>query len=186
MTGFEICRCLPWAGSGRIRRVDTPRDFLAKFALGNCDVILALEIKPGLRPIPKVACKAKRRVSRDGAASIENVGDAPRRNAKLDGEPVGAQLSCGYFTAKEAARMNSNCHTLPLVIVHNLDVIGVSVNLGSPYPRASAPFSAPGTTSPKAPPPQSSLPLRSPPPTPRRSRPRPRPRGIRPIRSRRR
>ncbi len=61
--------------SGRIRGPHAPRDLGSVLTLDHRNVILALQIEPELRTVSKIAAEPNRRISGDGPASVEYVGD---------------------------------------------------------------------------------------------------------------
>jgi hypothetical protein len=64
------------------RRVDSASNFLAALALDERDVVLALQVEPGLRPIAEVATEAYRRVGGNAAPAVQNVGDPKARRGR--------------------------------------------------------------------------------------------------------
>jgi hypothetical protein len=64
-------------------RPHTLGDFLPALGFYNCDVILALQIEPELRPISKVPPKPNGCISGDRAAAIKDVGDAAGRHTQI-------------------------------------------------------------------------------------------------------
>ena len=76
--------------SRRIGRSDALGDLGALFSLNDADVILPLQVQPELRAVTEVAAEPHRGVGRDRAAKIENIGDAARRDADIERQPVGA------------------------------------------------------------------------------------------------
>lgn len=105
---FDINRPAP--SSCRIGRVNPPHDFLSHSALGNRDVVLALQIKPELRAVAEVAGKAECRIGGDRAAAVENAGDAARRHAEIERQAVGAQSAAIKLAAEQPSGMNCRGH----------------------------------------------------------------------------
>jgi len=113
--------------SRRIRRPHPLGNLPALLALDRRDVELALQVEPELRAVAEIAAEPHRRVGGDRAASVENVGDASGRHAEVEGEPVGAELAGGQLAFKEPAGMYDGGHGSTLMIVDDLDVVGVTL-----------------------------------------------------------
>ena len=69
------------------------RDFRAAVALDEGDSVLAMEVEPELRPVAEIAAQAHRRVGRDPAPAVHNIGDPARGNAEVESNPIGAQAA---------------------------------------------------------------------------------------------
>jgi hypothetical protein len=87
--------------SSRAGEADALGDFRAAVALDQGDLVLALEVEPELRPVAEVATQAHRRVSRDPAPSVQDVGDPAGGHAEVEGEPIGAQTTRFEFELQE-------------------------------------------------------------------------------------
>jgi hypothetical protein len=84
----EIC------ASRRIRSSHTPRDLGAGFTPDDSDVVPAQQlIKPELGAISEISAEPDGRICSDRPASIEDVRDAARWYAEIEGEPVCAELA---------------------------------------------------------------------------------------------
>ena len=84
---------VPAGASRRIRGSHTFRDLGAPFTLDDSNVVLTLQIKPELGTISKISAKPDGRICGDRPASIEYVRDATGRYAKIECEPICAELA---------------------------------------------------------------------------------------------
>jgi hypothetical protein len=57
----------------------------------------------GKRYAAEIAAEPQRGVGGDGAAAVEDIGDAAGRRAEIERQPVGAEVSRGEFALQEAA-----------------------------------------------------------------------------------
>src|SRR5579871_2947661 len=71
---------------------NAPRNLGAVLTLDNRDVVLALQIKPELRTVSEVTAEPHGCVGGNRTPAIQNVGDAARRDAKIQRQPVCADL----------------------------------------------------------------------------------------------
>ena len=62
--------------SRRIGRPHAPSDLGAVFTLDHCNIVLALQIKPELCAVSKIAAEPHRCICSDRPAPVEYVGDA--------------------------------------------------------------------------------------------------------------
>ena len=70
--------------SRRVRRLNAPRDIRAALVFDQGDVILALQVELELRAVVEVATQPNRSVGGNRAAAVQSVGDAARRNSKVE------------------------------------------------------------------------------------------------------
>jgi hypothetical protein len=82
------CSC-----SRRIRRSHALRDLGAPFTLDDSNVVLTLQIEPELGTISKIPPEPDGCVCSDRPASIKYVRDATGRYAKIECEPICAELT---------------------------------------------------------------------------------------------
>ena len=101
-------------GSSRVGGADALRDLLAAIAFDQGDLVLALQVKPELRPAAEVATEADRRVCGDPAATVQDVGDPPRRYAEIERQPVGAQAGRSKLPLQEASAVCDRRHVADL------------------------------------------------------------------------
>ncbi len=81
----------------RVCRADATSNFLAMIPFDDSNVVLALEIEPELRAVAEVRAEPDCCMGTDRPAPVEDVGDATLRHTEIDGQTVGAQVSCGKF-----------------------------------------------------------------------------------------
>jgi hypothetical protein len=96
---FEVWRS---AGSCRIRRLDSPNDLGALLPPDHADVMSTLQIQPELRAVAEIAAEPHRGIGGDRAAAIEDAGDAAGRNADIQRQTVGAELSRDQFALQQS------------------------------------------------------------------------------------
>ena len=56
--------------------------------------------------LPKYSPSRTGGIGGDGAAAVQNVGDAAGGNADVERQAIGAELASRHFALQEAARMN--------------------------------------------------------------------------------
>jgi hypothetical protein len=61
--------------------------------LDRGNVVLALEIKPELCTVSKIATEPNRRIGGDRPAAIQYVGNAARRYPEIEREPICAEFA---------------------------------------------------------------------------------------------
>ena len=81
-------------------------------------VVLSLQVQPKARAVAKVTAKPRRRVSGDRPPSVQDVGDATGRNAKVKCQSVGAQAAGFELALEQSARMRSRIYFRNLPTYH--------------------------------------------------------------------
>ena len=94
------------------------KDLFAALSLKHRQVVLALKVEPETRAVAKVTAKPQRRVSGDRPASVQDVGDATGRHAKVTCQPVGPQSSGFELALEQSARMRNRIHSRNLPTYH--------------------------------------------------------------------
>src|SRR5215208_7870337 len=108
-------RGAPRSGARRLCDLRGPHalgDLLPSLPLDQGDVVLALEVEPELAAVAEIATEAHRRVGRDRAAPVEDVGDVPRGDAEVEREAVRAQGPRLDFAPQQPARMGDWRHAV--------------------------------------------------------------------------
>jgi hypothetical protein len=136
---FAICRELPCANASRLSQAmtgilylhricgpDPPADVGPLVPFNHGDIVLALQIEPELRIVAEIAAQPHGRICRYRAPSIENVGDAPRRDAQVQRQTIRTELASFEFALQKPAWMDRGSRVLPLVVVDNLDVESIA------------------------------------------------------------
>jgi len=107
-------------------------DFRAEFIAGFAQVVFLLQTQPEVRRCPKVACQAQGSVRRNGAATMNDRGDAAMRDAYILGESIlGDVHFVEKFLAQNVARVRKfKClfaHWIcGLMVVGNFDIEDVA------------------------------------------------------------
>ena len=118
-------------GGGGFEGVDVAGDFGRELVFGDLEVVAGLEVHPEGGGVLEIASEAQSGVGGDAAALVDDVGDAGNGDAKVESEFVHAQAQgLEEFFAKNLAGVDGFeflGHLFPLVVIHNLDVIGVGV-----------------------------------------------------------
>ena len=108
------------------RRLNTPCYLTAAITFDDGDIVLRLQIHPELRTIAEVSSKPHGSVRADRPAAVQNIGDATGGYTNRDRETVSTQSSGGKLPFQKAARMGNWRHMLSLMIIDDLDVVGIT------------------------------------------------------------
>lgn len=90
---------------------------------------MRLQVHPEFRAVAEIEAEPERRVRRDAAAVVDDLGDAVRRNAHGLGEPVLRQLILGeefllqHFAGRDRRKFVGSHRALPSVIVDDPDLV---------------------------------------------------------------
>jgi hypothetical protein len=83
--------------SSSVSRPHSPNNLLPAFSLYHPNVKLALQIEPELRAIAEITRKPHRRVSRNRAPAVKNIGDTARRYPEVKRKPIRAKFAGGQL-----------------------------------------------------------------------------------------
>ena len=78
-----------------------PHDFPAHFTFRHRNIALALQVEPKSGAVAEVTGMAEPRIGRNGAAAIEDIGNAARRHAEIERQMIGAKLPAVQFAAEQ-------------------------------------------------------------------------------------
>jgi hypothetical protein len=116
-----------------VRRVSTGgwHDFggdpLAKLGFRERELVGGLQVEPETRAVAEIAGEPKRRLGRNTALAVQNVGDAARRGAQRKRKRVGRQATRFDLIFQDSAGMDGSHRAAPLVIVDDFNIPGVAV-----------------------------------------------------------
>src|SRR5690242_18669534 len=99
--------------SGRVGRSDPPGDLATLFPFDDTDVVLTLKIQPELGTIAEVTSQTYSRIRRNRATAVENIADASRRNADIEGQFACTEPARSQLPLQQSSRMNDGSHIQP-------------------------------------------------------------------------
>lgn len=107
---------------------------------GHPQLVIRLQPRPDLGRYPKVLSQAQRGVGRDGALAVNDGADPARGDDDITGKPIDTDPHWLHeLLQQDLARMNRLKHFLsrhyaPLMVIHNLNIISISVSPPETYP----------------------------------------------------
>lgn len=101
---------VPSRWSRRFGGLDAADDLVAVVAFGAGEVVWGLEVEPELRVVAEIAAEAERGVGGDRTPAVEDVRDAARGHAEVEGQPIGAEILRIQLATKKAAGMDEGRH----------------------------------------------------------------------------
>ena len=122
--------------------VDLRRDPRTMVALGDREVVAGLQVHLELGADAEMVGEAQRGVRADRALAVEDRRDPPRGDAQRQGQPVGRHAACRQLALQDATRVNRDHRSSSLVVVDDLDVMGVTAR----ETKADAPGPVPPRT----------------------------------------
>ena len=91
-------------------RLNLPVYFCTTALFNQSDVVLALKFEPETGSIAEIAAKPHRRLGSDRTAAVQDVRNTAGRNAKSQGQSIGAQASRFQLALQQPTRMGNRRH----------------------------------------------------------------------------